>query len=67
MGWLVEKAFGDALIGVDAAVAKEGPVAAGVFEKLAVDFGEEDLFFVVRGLGEDAAEGVGDEAAAPEV
>ena len=34
---------------------------------LGVEVGVEDLFLVVGGLGEDAAEGVGDEAAAPEL
>ena len=64
---LSEVAAGDAAVGVDAAVAQEGPVAAGVFEQGAVDFGDEDFFAVVRGLRDDAAEGVGDEGAAPEL
>src|SRR5258708_5933173 len=63
----VEEAAGDALVGVDAAIAEEGPVAAGVFEQFEVDLRGEDLFLVVAGLGDDAAEGVGDEAAAPEL
>ena len=40
---------------------------AGGFDLGGVEVGVEDLFTVVRGLGEDAAEGVGDEAAAPEL
>ena len=40
---------------------------AGDFDEFGVEVGDEDLFFVVAGLGEDAAEGVGDEAAAPEL
>src|ERR1700722_11634071 len=65
--WLVDEALGDAFVGVYAAVAQEGPVLAGYFDELGVEVGDEDLFFVVAGLGEDAAEGVGDEAAAPEL
>ena len=62
----VKEAAGDALVGVYAAVAEEGPVAAGVLEELAVNLCDEDLFFVVGGLGDDAAEGVCDEGTAPE-
>ena len=62
---LVDEAFGDAGVGVDAAVAEEGPVLAGDFDEFGVEVGDEDLFFVVGGLGEDAAEGVGDEGATP--
>ena len=40
---------------------------AGGFGEFGVDFGEEDGFFGVGGFGEDAAEGVGDEGAAPEL
>ena len=39
---------------------------AGGFDEGGVEGGGEDFFAVVGGLGEDAAEGVGDEAAAPE-
>ena len=63
---LVEITAGDASVGVDAAVTQEGPVAASVFKEFGVDLGDEDLFPVVGGLGDDPAEGVGDEGAAPE-
>jgi len=66
-GKLVGEAAGDGGVGVDAAVAEEGPVLAGGFDEGGVEGGGEDLFLVVPGLGEDAAEGVGDEAAAPEL
>ncbi len=56
-----------AAVGVDAAVAEEGPVAANLLLQLDVHLGEEDLFLVVAGLGDDAAEGIGDEGAAPEL
>ena len=39
-----------ASVGVHAAVAPEGPVAAHVFHPLQVDFGDEHFFLVVRGL-----------------
>ena len=48
---LVQEATGDAFVGVDAAVAEEGPVLAGDFDEFGVEVGDEDLFFVVRGLG----------------
>ena len=37
---LVDEAAGDAVVGVDAAVAEEGPVAAGVFLELEVDLAD---------------------------
>ena len=40
---------------------------AGGFDLRGVEVGVENLFAVMRGLGKDAAEGVGDEAAAPEL
>jgi hypothetical protein len=42
-------------------------VLAGYFDEFGIEVGDEDLFFVVAGFGEDAAEGVGDEAASPEL
>ncbi len=63
----IEKALGDGRVGVDAAVAQEGPVAARVFKEREIDFAEEDFFRIVRGLGDDAAEGIGQKAAAPEL
>src|ERR1700761_3260338 len=63
----VEESLHDGLVGVDAAVAQEGPVAARVFEQAQVDLADEDLFLVVRGLGNDAAEGIGEERSAPEL
>ncbi len=63
----IKEAPGDAAVRIDAAIPQERPVAACVFEQLRIDFGDEDLFRVVRGLRDDAAEGVGDEGAAPEL
>lgn len=64
---LVEEALCDAFVGVNAAVAQEGPVLTGDLDQLGIEVGDEDLFLVVAGLGDDAAEGVGDEAASPEL
>jgi hypothetical protein len=62
----IEKALGDGRVGVDAAVAQKGPVAARFFNQRAIDFAEHDFLGIVAGLGDDAAEGVGEKAAAPE-
>ena len=63
----IEKALGDGRVGVDAAVAQERPVAARLFNQRPIDLAEQDLFGIVRGLGDDAAEGIGQKAAAPEL
>src|SRR6201999_664035 len=63
----VEKALGDRRVGVDAAIAEKRPVAARVFEQRKVDLADQDLFRVVRGFGDDAAEGIGEKTAAPEL
>ncbi len=61
-----EKPIQDGAVGVDAAVAQEGPVAADFFHDGCVAFHHENLFFIVRGFGENAAERVADEGRAPE-
>ena len=63
----VKEAAGNATVGVDTAVAEEGPVLAGDLGEFGVDFGDQNGFFRVRGFGENAAEGVGDEGASPEL
>ena len=63
----IQKPLGDRGVGVDAAVAEERPVAAGLLLELRVALGEEDLLGVAAGPGEDAAERVGQERAAPEL
>src|SRR5947208_630635 len=62
----IEEPLRDWRVGVNAAVAKKGPVAARVLEQRKIDFSDDELLFFVRGLGDDAAEGIGQEAAAPE-
>ena len=53
------------MIGVDAAVTEEGPIAAGLFALRGIAFNYQDFFFVVRGFGQNAAEGIGNERIAP--
>ena len=53
-------------IGVDAAVAEEGPIAAHVVHDFGIALGNEDLFVGGGGLGDDAAKGIGDKGVAPE-
>ena len=43
---LIQEAFGYAFVGVDAAVAEEGPVLAGYFDEFGVQVGDEDFFLV---------------------
>ena len=63
----IQEPLGDRGVGVDPAVAEERPVAAGLLLEPGVAVGDEDLLGLVAGPGEDAAEGVGQERAAPEL
>src|SRR5271163_4690888 len=56
-----EPAVEDGLVGVDAAVAEEGPVAALVFALGGIAFDHQDFFFVVAGFGNYLAVWRGDE------
>jgi len=47
----------DWCVGIDAAVAQKGPVAAGVFEDAQIDLSDEDVLFVMRRLGDCCAAG----------
>src|SRR5262249_19541335 len=53
-------------VGVDAAIAQERPVLARLLDLLQVAFDDQRFFLVRRGLGDDAAERIGDEGLAPE-
>src|SRR5713226_1070259 len=64
--FVTEPAVEDGLIGVDAAVAEEGPIAAGFFAFGGVAFDDENFFLIVRSFSNDLPEGVGDERVAPE-
>jgi len=61
-----EKPIEDGAVCVDAAIAQERPAAADFFHDGGVAFDDERFFFIVRGFGEDAAEGIADEGCAPE-
>ncbi len=50
------EAAGDAGVGVDAAVAQEGPVLASGLDQGGVEIGDEDLFLVRRSLREYRAQ-----------
>src|SRR5258705_82884 len=67
MLFVAERAIEDGLVGINAAVAEEGPVAAGLFALSGIAFDYEDFLFVVGGFGNDLAERVGDEGIAPKV
>jgi len=54
-------------VGINAAIAKERPVAAGVFTFGGIAFDHEDFFFIVGRFGNGLAEGIGDEGIAPEL
>src|SRR6185437_5397307 len=62
----IDESAGDGRIGVDTPVAQKRPVATRIFEQSEIDFGDENFFCIVGGFGNDAAEGIGDETAAPE-
>src|SRR5690348_11390242 len=65
--WLVDVAFEQIAIGVDAAVAQEWPDATDVFAALQVDLGEQDFRGLDAGFGEDLALRTSDETRAPEL
>src|SRR5229473_1335949 len=64
--FIAEPAVEDGLIGVDAAVAEEGPITAGFFAFGGVAFDDENFFLIVQSFSNDLPEGVGDERVAPE-
>src|SRR5258707_14872509 len=76
MGWnrsrlwacwsFAQPAIQNGAVGVDAAVAEEGPVAACVFAFCRVALDDEDFLFIVGGFGDDLAERIGDEGISPE-
>ena len=54
----VDKPLCDGRVAVDAAVAQEGPVPANFFQFAQVNLSDQNFFFVVRALGNDASERV---------
>src|SRR5262249_59203319 len=64
---IAEKALVDTDVGVDAPVAQERPVAPHVLETFQVERSDENRFRIGRCLGEDHAEGIGEERMSPEL
>ena len=62
----INQPVGDLGIAVDAAVTQERPVAADLFYGAQVDFGYQNLFFVVGSFSDDTAKRVAEERGAPE-
>src|SRR5580698_2530070 len=63
---LVDQTIGDGSVAVDAAVTQKRPVAANVFERANVHFAQQNLFFIMRCLGDHPSEGIAQERSAPE-
>src|SRR5690349_18125815 len=63
---LIAQAPGQITVGVDAAVAEEGPMGAGHVHFVEIARDDERFLFVDAGFSEDSARGIGDEALAPE-
>ena len=58
----IEKALCDRRIGIDAAVAQEGPVAPCFFNQVQVDLAQQDFLSIVRRLRDDAPKRIGQKA-----
>src|SRR5579872_3692472 len=67
MKFLVDQPACNRPVGVDAAVAQEGPVAAYVFERLHIHVADKDFLAIMRGFGEHATEGIAEERSAPKL
>ena len=63
----IEEALRNRRVEIDAAVAQKRPIAADILKVLEVDLPDQDVFSIVRGLGKDAAEGIGQERASPKL
>src|SRR5206468_5769728 len=63
---LIEVSPGEVLVGVDAAIPKEGPMGAAGVDLGQVAGGDHDLV-AGAALDQQPAAGIGDEAAAPEL
>src|ERR1019366_1727937 len=63
---LLDEPAGNARVGVDAAVAKERPVAAHFFDAARVALYDESLLGIERGFRQQAAEWIGHEGSPPE-
>src|SRR5260370_12262007 len=65
--FVTEPAVENGRVGVDAAVAEEGPVAARLFALGGGAFARENFFFVVGSFGNEFAQGVADRKISPEL
>src|SRR6202042_3356661 len=54
-------------VSFNAPVTQKGPIAARILDGLQIDFLDQDGFAVMRRLGQNAAKGVSDKRAAPEL
>src|ERR1700722_10761463 len=64
---MVQKTGGNRRVSFNAPVTQKGPIAARILDGVEVDFLDQDGFAVMRRLGQNAAEGVSDKRAAPEL
>ena len=65
--FLIQQAICNRCVAVDPTVAKEGPVAADLFERFQIDITHEYLFTIMRPFRQHAAEGIAEEGSAPEL
>src|SRR5258708_16466974 len=65
-GLFAQPAIQDGSVGVDAAIAKEWPVATSVFALGGIALDDEEFFLIVGSFGDDLAKRMGDEKIAPE-
>lgn len=63
----VNESLRDLRVRIDASVAEERPVTPDLFHQAGVDFANQNFFFIVRSLGDDASERIADKRASPEV
>ena len=62
---IVQEPLSESLIGVDASISQEWPIAPNVLDQAEIAFDDEDGLFVVRGSRQDPTEWVRHEGASP--
>src|SRR6266478_9878891 len=65
--FFVNHAAGDGSVGVDAAIAQEGPIAANLFQMAQVNLAKQDFFFVMRCFCQHSTERIAEERSSPEL
>src|SRR5689334_4096703 len=63
---LIQEPVRNAAVAVNPAVAKKRPVAADILQVFQVTLTDQDFFFIMRGLNNDASKRVAEERASPE-